>query len=723
MKVGARIAALIESGAPTRPELAAKIVELGRARGVALALATVESRLAGFQADDLAAVKYFFDDPVRARFLLEALGVDEEDREAYRLAAAALITPEQRGVRLVIDLSNGPQGDDLSRVVGALSTAVIDRAPPRVVLVATESQRRWLPREALSPERVSLEYVRDAEQAWARVAELAREGAVVLSSRRFPEMSRWIAVEWKHGAEPFRIEPDGAVARLADGRPLDAPCPDGDARRLDGLFEDEGAAPPLPTLDAVELRAVMAALATGAAHPRLPHDLAPDEEARRRAAWAQALGVDAVASPKLWAGLLLAWAARLGAVEPSRGTEALLAGQRARLALGAEGNRALLLGETLHLLNPSDAVRMALGHLEGVVVHEEPRRRSPFAVVAELVGELTWEQLLDDPFLDRSFAALLAEGHSALGLEYARMSLLHHNKLQAFTGPRQADWRDALRGMLAHDPPAAGLRFRTTTGYNGHLPLLPGRRKLGRFIDLDDAELLSLRAIVPFRVTREQPLPGAFGGLRHGSGPRHGSLLPAADELSHPPALTERLFDLHRRRDSSPARPDHDFTALPIDRRVWDEADCQVGALWLALRAAMAGAPGVTLHTGEGLLEMGSGVMARVIATRRAPGFVSDAAEVDLFFETLERFPEKLKDPSDHLLEAVETGSAITGGAVTVMQARVPRTIYLARGAHRVVVTFRATPWSQAFADGGLPLVPRAAPAPASADDGGDRPT
>ena len=231
MKLGARIAALIESGAPTRPELAAKIVELGRARGVELAAATVESRLADFQADDLAAVKYFFDDPVRARFLLEAIGVDEEDREAYRLAAAALIAPEQRGVRLVIDLSNGPQGDDLTRVVGALSTAVIDRAPPRVALVATESQRRWLPREALSPERVRLEYVRDAEQAWGRVAELAREGAVVLSSRRFPEMARWIAVEWKRGAEPFRLEPDGAIARLADGRPLDAPCPDGDARR------------------------------------------------------------------------------------------------------------------------------------------------------------------------------------------------------------------------------------------------------------------------------------------------------------------------------------------------------------------------------------------------------------------------------------------------------------------------------------------------------------
>lgn len=197
------------------------------------------------------AVRFFFADATDARDLFDLLAVPEGEREAYVHDANSLLSPEERPLRAIVDLSDSVEGKALVEICEELANKIVLAIPERVALVVTESQRQYLLPRCTPEGHVQIEVVSNAEQGWVRTQKLAADGAIVISGRRFDPLSRSIAFETN--GRRFTLEPSDGTTRCAAGKPVDDADANVSPRRLDVLFGNVVASQP-----GVELHGVLA---------------------------------------------------------------------------------------------------------------------------------------------------------------------------------------------------------------------------------------------------------------------------------------------------------------------------------------------------------------------------------------------------------------------------------------------------------------------------------
>ena len=378
MTIGERFAALLDTRGIKQAALAAQYRERALARGREFAQETIESHISRLKKSEPVAVRFFFADLTDARDLLDLLAVPDEERGAYLRDANALLSPAERPLRAVVDLSDSVQGRALVELCDELADKIVLVIPERVALVVTESQRQYLLPRCTPEGRVQVEVVPNAQQGWAHTQKLAADGAVVISGRRFDPLSRWIAVE-QYGRQ-LLFEPNDGIARCAEGKPIDDSDAGVSLRTLDVLVSDVTASQPPQELTGSPraLRSLLAKLMLG-------RPITVDE--KTRAAWGKALSISAVATEEQWGGALMARAMAIGVALGTIGSADDLASHRARVARGGSTPRAILVGGELHLINATTDLRTKMQELHGVQLHEEVQRQSGFKRIKTLVAE------------------------------------------------------------------------------------------------------------------------------------------------------------------------------------------------------------------------------------------------------------------------------------------------------------------------------------------------
>ncbi len=607
-------------------------------------------------------------------------------------------------IRVVIDASDAPADASFAALSEALFDAAIAVAPPRIALVLTEAHRAKLSARFARHEALQVVIVRDADGAWERVERLASAGAVVVSQRRYRPLLHWVAVTWTPALE---LSPADGLSRWRDGLALDDVPAAASLRDVALLVESADAAMPPASLrePAVKLRALLAALSYGR-EVLAKHDgtwIGTGDtpiDAKTRLAWAKALDVPAIATPAEWATLLLERAKEFGVGVIALGDEVELEAQRARVARGASPNRAVVVGGALHLVNVPDELRAQLTSMHGVFFHEVTARVSGFDRVQALALSHPAEAWLDDPFVDRALTSVDPQGADRDELEFARASLLLHDRLAPRAAPRRRDWRAHLAEALAHDPPPVALRVPPTVRHDGVTTVMLPHREVDRRASQRGKELVGVRAIAEPRIDRDDGLVTLTAATERVGGGEWNAwiaqrrfLLPTGravddeelrvDLFVRAPSRNALTPDLLRWWNQNP--DDHQLglfwpsTVVPFAEGLWRDADRDLAMLWIALRRALAKGLDVTLADGTGVLELGGGHVAEVCATDRslhASGAL-DAAFVCAF----DGAPPLTLDRHAWTRRSDRHGPAI------------PRALDLAHGDVRLRVTLLPTPW------------------------------
>lgn len=734
MTIGERFTALLDARGIKQAALAAQYRERALARGREFAQDTVESHISRLKRAEPVAVRFFFVDLTDARDLLDLLAVPEEERGAYVRDANSLLSPEERPLRVVVDLSDSVQGKALVEMCDELADKIVLAIPERVALVVTESQRQYLLPRCTPEGRVQIEVVANAEVGWARTQKLAADGAVVVSGRRFDPLSRWIACEFN--LRSLVLEPADGVTRCAGGRPIEDEDARVGARRLDLLLgEVAPAQPPQALTETPTARRTLLTNLMRGKPLRYPSGAYYNREdgtvdAKTRLAWGKALGVSVAATEAEWGGFLAERAKTFDVAVSAAGTANDVASHRGRVARGGRAPRAILVGGELHLINASTAMREQMQDLPGVLFHDEVQRESGFQRIERLVATTPWEAWLDDPYMDAAIARIDPDGKDRDELDFARASLLLHGRLNATAAPCSREWRKTLTEILSAEPPPAGVRVPTTCSIDNAVMTLLPESEVARRSSQRGAELHGVPALVPPRVVREIPLcalaqaPVRFaeldGSEREAWCRRRRFLLPKEPVLADFDWLSVLL-------DRAPAKVGYsanNFTwwrtneskhmlglewkqsPVPTPAQFWREADETLAALWIALRRAVRHADATTLHDGTGMLEMSGGLVAliKVVHVRVAS---DERVEADFWREPrrvevyrggrqnslvwIDEVPDGSAIAS--ILRTIGTSVARTNSYQTRIMAEVPARIFLARGTARVTITFKATPW------------------------------
>lgn len=733
MTLGDRFTTLLDERGVKQTALAAQYRERALKRGREFAQDTIESHISRLKKGEPVAVRFFFADLTDARDLLDLLAVPEEQQNLYVCDANALLSPEERPLRAVVDLSDSVQGKALVEMCDELADKIVLAIPERVALVVTESQRQYLLPRCTPEGRVQVEVVANPEQGWARTQKLAADGAVVVSGRRFDPLFRWIAFE--QCGRQFMLEPSDGIVRCAAGKPIDDAAASESRRKLDVLVGDVAASQPPEELVATPrtLRSLLGNLTLG--HPvKVKSGNYYDRkevsvDAKTRAAWGKALNISAVATEEEWGGALMERAKTVGVAMSASGTANDLASHRARVARGGSTPRAILVGGKLHLINPSAELRTKMQDLYGVQFHDEVQRQSGFKRIETLVATTPWEAWLDDPYMDAAIERIDPDRKDRDELEFARASLLLHGKLSATAAPCAKEWRTTLSKILQSEPPPAGVRVPPKLNVDKAEATLLPETEVVRRSSQRGVELRGIPALVPPRVVREAPLhmltqaPTVYQYIdRHRREQwcsEHRFLLPKGAAMVDFDWLCV-LFD------SSPVRVGYSTsndgwwcaneekhllglewaqTPFHTPARFWSEADETLAALWIALRRAVKHADATTLHDGTGMLEMGGGLVALVkVALVRDAG--DDRVEADFLreprrIEVSNGMVQKMiwgdeqpnVRPTASIMREIGTHVARTHGYETRIMAEVPTQVFLAKGAARVTITFKATAW------------------------------
>ncbi|MBI5513649.1 MAG: hypothetical protein HY909_07760 [Deltaproteobacteria bacterium] len=750
MTIGERFIRTLEVRGIKQTALAAQFREHASRRQREFAHETVESHISRLKKGEVAAVRFFFSDLANASDLLDILEVVGDERGAFLKEAGALLSPEDRPLLAVVDLSDCLPGRAILEACEELADEIVLAVPGRVALIVTTEQRPYLLPRCTPEGRVCVETVSDSDRGRSRTLQLASDGAVVVSGRRFDPIARWIALEWRgnsyaHVGNSFALSPEQGLARLASGQAIDEVDPATAGRGLDTLLKDIAPAEPPEELAGtpVALRTLLANLTVGREirmRRSRPYQYGTHEaivEKELRAAWGKYLGVRALATPEEWGEALLGRAKEAGISITTSGDEKDLAIHRASVERGGSVPRAVQIGASLHVLNTTDIVRDRLSNLHGVQFHDLAQRENAAVRLQRLVQTIPIEAWLDDPYMDAAFARIDPERKDRDELEFARAALLLHNELQPPGAPLAKGWKELLGRILDACPPVVGLRVapRRAQKDSLDLTLLP-TCEVDRRVACAAVELQGIPALVAPRISRDSSLsfltPVIIDGVRRRTygydPPTHHELMEAFKGLRFllpTSAVGSNLDELISLFDHSPSTIGVAGTALwSLGRsaigstvigwrreavvthpQFWREADLMLAAMWIALRRALDRRSSLTLHDGTGVLEMGGHLIALVSAT------IIEAASGHPLEADFWREPHLFKDDPleshavSSLVHDVGSHTALTSGYYfTRSQVEVPRKVLLSQGSTKITLTFMATPWEsrveRAFAAG-----------------------
>lgn len=418
---------------------------------------TVESHLSRTLKDDPQGIRFFFSERPRADLLLEVLGVPTDQHERMVALAAESLEPD---IQLVIDLSAWQvRGDVLDALFVELRNKVLREGPLKpVALVLTEDQYERLPRsydEPISQKHLHIHKVATSTEGQALATELADDSALVLARWQFSPPERWLAADFTNGA--LTLEPDTGLAEFAEHGTLAPPATI--EHPLVAICEPAKVTWSVEKFTPVQRRFWIYALASEALTEAVLERNKDAKNPGQRLALAQQLGTSATSTQRerldhelaqLAAQLSAALKLPVEQLDPSAHAERL-----ARAALRPTQPAAWRCDDTIHLL-----------HIDSPIAHPRIEVLRPVPAVPALtrlrehISTWTEEDLEADPTLARAVETLDPTSAERNAFLHARASLLWNNLRTARPLTARSDrWTEALRELLAADPPAAALRL------------------------------------------------------------------------------------------------------------------------------------------------------------------------------------------------------------------------------------------------------------------------
>lgn len=418
---------------------------------------TIESHLSRTLKDDPQGIRFFFSERPRADLLLEVLGVPTDQHERMVALAAESLEPD---IQLVIDLSAWQvRGDVLDALFVELRNKVLREGPLKpVALVLTEDQYERLPRsydEPISQKHLYIHKVATSTEGQALATELADDSALVLAPWQFSPLERWLAADFTNGA--LTLEPDTGLAEFAEHGTLAPPATI--EHPLEAICEPAKVTWAVEKFTPVQRRFWIYALASEALTEAVLERNKDAKNPGQRLALAQQLGTSATSTQRerldhelaqLAAQLSAALKLPVEQLDPSAHAERL-----ARAALRPTQPAAWRCDDTIHLL-----------HMDSPIAHPRIEVHRPVPAVPALtrlrehISTWTEEDLEADPTLARAVETLDPTSAERDAFLHARASLLWNPLRTARPLTTRSDrWAEALRDLLAADPPAAALRL------------------------------------------------------------------------------------------------------------------------------------------------------------------------------------------------------------------------------------------------------------------------
>ncbi len=684
MNIGALITKRLEEGGFKQSAIAAQFVERARIRGVERTAATAESHVSRLKANDRTAVQFFFADPNAANDLMEIMNVPDGERAAFIDAASMVLTPEERPLRLVVDLTTGPQDQGFVAACEQAERALLDGAVARVALVMTDAQHEYLLRKYQDDPRLVVERVRAASAGEPTARSLAGTTAVVASTWYFHDLSRWIAIRWPaRGEATLPVEPADALDALRAGRSLPPVSSMADKRDLAALGPDAKAvAPPKDVCpDALAVRKLIVSLLRG--EPLSKSSSLPSPAVRL--SWALHFGVRAAATSEEWVEHLVRHARQTGVSEVVRGP---LAEQLSLVERGAKTPRVVVEGTQVYVINAEPAWLPSLRRLPGLQVREVARKVSALARLRAELSKSSAQGLLDDPHLGRMVDTLSAEGFDRAELSFFAACLLANDATGVTDAPRMRAWIEPLRAILAGDPPEAGIRVPRgiRDPRSGRFERIALRRSSPPRPRGENGEAVLVAgtlAATEIRVTRRDTLLVCSPSTESGR-----AYLPKGLRFDDDLAAYEAFERWRRQARADEPSEIWEFQPVMLDAEFWCEMDKRLALHWLALRRAVARADAVTLHDGMGVIEMGSKIVAEVSAYEVPSCPRKGSFLAELLLPVYGVTDRKYRVPSDHMLQ-----SAGTQEYLDRTRGHIPHALHLASERVRIIITFRFTPW------------------------------
>jgi hypothetical protein len=648
---------------------------------------TAETRLSGCVNDKVEGVRFFFEARARGALLLEVLGSSEAQREAiFREADEVLAASGSRPPRVVIDLGRWDANRD---AVEALSIAVeeqILRAADLwpVAIVLTTAQYRWLPRTIdESDDRVRIDKQADAAACEARARALATPSTLVVAPWRHEPFHLWAAFSWSIGRAAF--SPVDAVATFArEGRLAPLPTPAPTLTSLGVLADAEKVAVPS---DGVKLRELMLSLtsAVGAEALKKP--------AATRLALARSLGVEAAATEReVLEHDLATLTTKLGMPVDTTGRERARDELLSRALRRAVEPRAFRIGDEIHIVAPAAAIDPSVREHPRAKIHLVELRVPAISRLCAALTELTADDLLEDPLLEKLIARLDPDGREAIPFAHARARLFRSRSVAPRRAPR-ADWRTALDAIVRRDPPAAmlyvepeawvmpdRLRSRATATDLCDLAFFPTH---GPLLMPAQAHLLATENPTAWGLI--SPSPAVSGDYPEEGG--RDARTPASDVEQWQDALDAWIHQRDTRHHSYWQAPKAAELEVPWAQELLDG---MVTSAWFALRRAVRSSDVVLRPDGTAQVHVGGGICLVVDARAHVSRHDSHStrAALSCVAGRTSQYDTKLvvRSITQHLT-FTGSESEYEPGWTT------PRGLYLAGGGYAVDVRFAFVPW------------------------------
>jgi hypothetical protein len=279
-------------------------------------------------------------------------------------------------------------------------------------------------------------------------------------------------------------------------------------------------------------------------------------------------------------------------------------GERARDELISRGLRrtiepaAFRIGDEIHVVAPPAAIPDVVRAHPRARVHPVEELVPPIVRLREAINEMTIDDLIVDPILERLIGRLDPTGREAVAFAHARAVLFRAKAVEP-RRPTPANWRGAVAAMVAGDPPPALLCVEAA---EGHAITTDSLRPRATDDDLRDLPFfpaacpLLILAGASVLVTDKPAVWGQTGSIET---PRW------QDEL-------EAWLQLRERKQTDPWGRVEKWAPPPANVLVaafsQDLLDGMLASTWFALRRALASSEVVARSDGRAQVHVGSGI-------------------------------------------------------------------------------------------------------------------
>lgn len=267
-------------------------------------------------------------------------------------------------------------------------------------------------------------------------------------------------------------------------------------------------------------------------------------------------------------------------------------------------DRALLVGDTVHVINPSSPIPDD----PQIMVHRVALLGSPLARLQQALDAQGEQALCADRQLDGLLARLAEDDRDLPALQHARATLLHNDMVRPGRPALNPSWREGLVVLLAEPPPAARLRLRLSAPLCAPEQYDSSRHWRSPFL-AHSAEGPLPENKPPSTVMDRLPRCGPVDLGREESasvvrfGP-HGQTAEADRHFIPWGEVDELLWQRARKRQLGPRdrlpaiQGMATWFAHPVDipAATWETADRLLAAAWLALRRGLGGSESLVMH-------------------------------------------------------------------------------------------------------------------------------